>query len=249
MRQQRRALATGGPIAPNSLPNLELRLSGTSLAGTDDTNIALWPDLSGHGRDAAQASATPQPKTSIHGNANNPDSPTNRKGANFNFGEIDRMDGTMTDVGVAAGNTVYLWFWESPFSVNGQVIFQDQSGGAPQLIVSDASGGKVGWRDGAATNLSTLGFTGVGAYHSLVYVFAPPSGGTGVGTIYHNGTAVYTHTWSYNTASVTGYRIGANQVNQVPFGGILYELDYFSQAHSPDIVSRVLAWGTGFWGF
>jgi hypothetical protein len=247
MRQQRRNLVTSGGLDPGMLPNLELRLSGATLSGAADDPIASWADTSGHGRHATQAVSGNRPYISGI-NANNPNSPTGRLGAGFNYSHPDYFGGAMPNVGVTAGNTFYLWFFTSPFGVNGQVLYQDQGGGSPQLILSDASGGKVGWRD-SGTHLSTLGISGVGAYHSLVYVFAPPSGGTGVGTIYHNGTSVYTATWDYTTAGNTDYLIGVNQVLNVPFAGILYEIDYFSAEHSPGTVAGVLAYGTGFWGF
>lgn len=245
MRQQRRNLVTSGALDPSSLPNLELQLRGTSLVGATDDPISTFSDTSGKGRHATQAGAK---RPRISGvNANNPLSPTGKTGASFNFGEADNLDGAMADVGVAAGNTFYLWFHESQFGGNDQVIYNDDTGGKPQLIVADATG-KIAWRDGS-THSSAVQIKGDDAFHSLVYVFSPPSGGAGTATIYHNGAVIFTDTWNYTTAGVSAYTVGANQVDGAPFAGTLFETDYFSQEHSPEIVARVLSWGVGFWGF
>ena len=84
----RRRLLSTGAIDPGTLPNLELRLSGTSLSGAALDAIGTWVDSSGHGRTASQANATTKPAITGSG-PGDPNSPTGHLGAEFNFGQND----------------------------------------------------------------------------------------------------------------------------------------------------------------
>lgn len=243
MRQQRRVL-TGAAIDPGTFTGLLLRLQGTTNAGADDSNVSTWADGSGNGRNATQASATPQPRVSISGNANNPYSPTGKKGVAYNFGENDNMTGTFA-ADRTQGLTVYAWLFESPFGGSNQA-FWCPSTSSPVVFFAGATG-KVGFGDADGAHESASGFAGVGAYHFFCWVFYPPATGTGVAQVYHNDTIIQTATWRA-TADPAGYTIGNNQPLTAPFGGVIFEGDVFQGGHSEDVIRRVRAWGLGFWG-
>lgn len=52
----------GGSFSPDSVSGLELWLAADEITGLADTDpVATWPDLSGNGRDATQATGVSQP--------------------------------------------------------------------------------------------------------------------------------------------------------------------------------------------
>lgn len=242
MRQQRRNLITERALDPGSLPHLELRLSGNSLAGAQDAAISAWTDTSGHGRDAAQATGANRPITS--GSGTYPNAPTGRKGAGLNPAGPSFMTGSLpgSTIGSSLGHTFYAWLYQNAAGGASQVLWSDDTAGRPQLLYSSSTS-KVGWRDEAGTVETAAKANG---NHSVAWVFATPTDGSGICTVYLDGVSVGTHTWLYNFSVPTGYFL---TTNIAPFTGVLYEFDFFSAAHSPATVAGVLAWGAGYWGF
>ncbi len=245
----RRSLLGGAAtINPMTLPFMELRLSGTALAGADDSNISSWTDSSGNGRTASQGSATPQPHVTIQGNANVPYSPTGRKGAAFNFGENDNMAGSMPaspGTEVARGFTFYAWFNESPFGTTNQTLWQENN--SLRLIVADGSS-KIGFGDKNGVHASGTSFTS--GNHFMVWIFYPPVG-SGTARIYQDGRLLLEYAgWdTTNQHGIQdGYTVGNNVATTTPWAGSLYDLIVFSNAHPLSLIQAVRNWGKGFWG-
>ena len=233
-------------IDPGTLPNLELRFRGTTLAGAADDRIATWVDISGYGRDGTQAVNGNRPRISGI-NSNNPNSPTGKLGAGFTFGEPDYLTGALPVGGIddSAGFTFYAWIFESPFGGANQVVWNDPIGSRPQLIYSSANS-KIGYRDDAAT-FETITMTS--GYHSLAWTFAPPNDHSGVASVYQDGVLLGASTWNFTTNPATSYVLGANQVFNAGFAGIMYEFDFFSTIHSLSTINAIRRYGQSFWGF
>lgn len=240
-----RRLGGGGAAQdPGLLPYLELRLSGASLSGAADDLIASWADSSGNGRNAAQGTDLLKPRMSGV-NANNPNAPTGRRGASFNFGENDNMTGSLPGGGVtlARGYTFYAWIFDSPFATINQAFYDVAL--TERLVYAGATA-KIGFVDSGGAKESGTNFSS--GYHFLTFVFYPPNG-TGVAKVYQDGVLLLTTTWSFTQGAASGYTLGNHVLLTAPFGGIVYELDFFSQAHELATIQRVMTWGKGFWGF
>lgn len=243
MRPGRRNLI-GTVFDPASLGNLELRLSGTTLDPGDDVLIASWADLSGHGRTATQGSDTPKPRTTIHGNSVVPDSPTNLKGAAFNFGENDNMTGAIT-FDFTQGMTAYAWINETVFGGANQTVWCPDNS-SPALYFSGSTS-KIGFGDADGEHASGTGAAGVSAFHSLVWVFYPPATGAGIAKVYLDGAEIQSTTW-HITGSAAAYTLGNNQPLNSPFGGSQYEFLFYSAPHDLATITAVRAYGFSRWG-
>src|SRR5438445_1754864 len=134
-------------FSPLNVPGLQLWLDATSFTAPPLTPVPSWIDKSGHGRNAGQPIVVNQPL--IGGNNGfNPPSPTGKNGVAFNFGIPSWMSGTLppfpTGLGTASGQTYYFWGHSSLFGGANQVVWQDQFGASPQLLMSNAAV-QIGW--------------------------------------------------------------------------------------------------------
>lgn len=242
MRQQRRSLVTSGLLNPGTLGNLELRF--TDLSGVVDDPVSTWADSSGNARDATGAGASRPRYSGV--NVNNPNSPTGRQGASFDFSEADKL--VSASAGAAGfpvtftnGFTAYAWLFESPFGGANQVIWGTNNS-APALNYSGATQ-LLGFEDSNSIHESAV--TQTTGFHSYVLACYPPNGG-GVAKLWQDGTLILTTVWQFTGAA--GYTLGNHNALSKPFAGVIYELDVFSQGHTDGTIAAVLAWGEGYWG-
>jgi hypothetical protein len=245
-----RRLAFGGAINPATLPFQELFFSGSTLNTGDDVLIPSWADLSGNGRNATQGTALQQPRTSIAGSAFNPDSPTGRKGANFNFGENDNLTGPLpggTGLTTTRGLTFYCWYRESQFGTTAQTLWEDAVNG-PRLVASSDTTSKIGFTDRNGDHLSPV--TWSEGFHSYVLVMPPPQP-TGIATLYYDGAIILQAAWELTNqfGPQNGFTLGNDRIPNRPFGGIIYQFMLFTDNHARSMVESVLQWGKGYWGF
>jgi hypothetical protein len=230
-----RAKGLGGrAIDPLSLPGLELYLrSDLGIVAADGDPVASWADQSGHARNASQVTAAMQPTFHRTGPTL---SPAGKPAVSFDglaSPNGDNMTGTfpLGQISSTNGATFYQYARVAA-SVNGaggQVIFQDDTGGRPQLRDNnfDPPNG-FAFRD--ATGVFDLGIDTLPAIHLNSWVFVPPAP-TGLCTLFVNGAALGSHAWNYDNAGTAGYVVGANQVQNVACKMDLWVILWFSVAH------------------
>lgn len=244
MRQQRRNLVTSS-FNVADVPGMFLRLDGQAITGYSQLDpLTTWNDTSGNGRNAATTGSGVVSKyirtATLPGGGDagmawfNPgDSGGSEMGGAFPQDTID-------DTGV--GWTFYAWL--RSFATTDQVLWQDDTGGAPQLLW--ASTGKIGWRDAITTHEIAPVSTG---YHSAIWVF---SGAPNVGAceVFLDGASVGSETWNWQNPLVTNYILGANQVSNLNLDAWVAEFIGWRGAHEAPIRQAVrnalvAKWGWG----
>lgn len=243
MRQQRRNLVTQGVgIDPLVVPGLQLELDGQAITGLASSDpLTTWTDTSGHGHHATTTGSGVVPKyISV---ATLP-SGGNAGMAWYNPGDAGGSEngGTFPKSGTEDTQGITYYFWLRSFdAVSAQVIFQDETGGQPQLIW----GPSIGWRDSGGThsiNAPTMG------YHSLIYVFNPPNG-TGLGEVFLDNVSLGTAVWAWDTAAPTTYVFGANQASNAHLDAWVAQINVFTGAHAAPLRDGIRNYLVNKWGW
>lgn len=191
-------------IDPVSLGPFLYLNSLTGLSGTPDgTNLSLWPDESGNGFDATQGTADLRPtyrSSGAHISANG--SPlVEFQGLSAGPG-ADTMGasvGTWPDVADGYDLMFYGRFFPAVNVFGGSILFQDQSGGAPQIGYESAAPDRKWFeRDAGGTNQGSA-FGGAVQYGFIRFKFVPATANTGTLTASFQATSALTVlTASYN---------------------------------------------------
>ncbi len=203
-------------INPVSLGPFVSLNSISGLSGTiDGSQIALWPDESGNNNDATQGVVNDQPfyrSTGLSVSSNG--SPMvqfvggNAAAFASNMGET-----LVSNPSVASGYDLLFYGRFSP-AVNAflcSVIFQDNTGSAPQVGYEDTGGQRYFERDAGGTKTGSA--FGTGYYGTQRWTFTPITATTGSLEAFANGTAVLSTTYNFNPILSAGWGIGANQVD------------------------------------
>jgi uncharacterized protein (TIGR02217 family) len=220
--------AVAPAIDPLTLANLELYLRADQVAGANGAAVSTWNDLSPNNWDAAQANAALQPTVLTPGSANGTrlvrfDGVTSPNGDTMGFA----MGGGNFPP-ATAGMTFYFYgvFYTQVNSFNGAVLFQDDTGGQPQLILKQAApDAGIGWRD-ATTHAGSTYAPGTDVY---AWVFEPPSG-SGTGRVFKNGVQIHSDVWTFTTTSASSYIVSGNPSNvcvKMDLGAVVW----FSEDH------------------
>lgn len=244
-------------INPASLSNLELRLDAAAIVAPSTAPfgdpLETWPDTSGNtGRDATQANAALRPNfVNFAGNGAGPqgqDLPC----VFFNDAQFDNMHGILpAAMSVTNGATYYIWMRTFAKGTNdGQCIYCDETGGRPRLYWEDGTGASstftIAWGDALGTH--DILATPAEGWYSVVYTFPPPAG-TGLGKIHLNGSLIGApEIWSH-ADNGDGYFLGSIQGGNLHLRARIFELLWYSTAHSDATRQGVSDFLSNKWGW
>ena len=246
-----RRVADGGGIAVfNNLLSLswELLLDSRQIpAVADGTPIALWPDISGNGRDA---NPVPGFNPLYRPAGNILASPTNLPLADFGAVPNSQMFGTLPigGVGNASGFSFYSWYEldsvPSAGAGDGQIVFGDDIVNGFRMIVSQFIGvGDMEVR--FQFNNSVTGSVATTGRHTLTCICASPSG-TGTMELFYDSVSVGTAVWTGNPQ--TTYLVSGNAAQNVWFRGRLGMVGFGKRVDSASTRANVESYLRRTWG-
>jgi hypothetical protein len=224
-------------INPASLPGMEVALWSPNIVGTDGAVFATYPDSSGNGRDATQATAG---QKAILRKTGADISPNGKQMAQFD-GDDDLMVGSLPGGGISNADGYSLYFYVKELSLttggfNTQTIFA-----ASNLDVLTRTSTDAGYADnqkyglrGTGSNRVIFGATATG-YQIITAIYYPPSGAGGVFRLFKDGVQSGADATNWDVALATGYNIGNAGSANVGFNGTMGAILLFSHAHPPSI--------------
>lgn len=230
------------PFFPLNLPNLEEYYDARTPALTlaNGANVNPWVDLSGKSRNMNNFPFD-NPPTLIKTGSNL--SPKGKPLVAANGVDQSLITGTINPMPNpnTRGYSFHVYGnWLA--SGGGGIIWQDDTGLRPQLIIN-TSNGDLAWRDTAnVRNFPGQGLTG---FHLYSFVFALG----GAGRVYRDGVLVGSATWTiaYNTMAAT--ILFCNQVQNAHLPVREGFFCWYSDTHSAATVSLFSLWTSIFWGY
>lgn len=210
----RAAVLGSPPFGPRSVPGLKLWLTADALSLSDGDPVSAWPDSSGQGNTATQATGAKQPLY---------------KAAQVNNRPVVRFDGIDDWVKTAAfalpqPSTVYIVLRQITWASERRV-FDDIVGNALTLIQRTATPGLALYAGGGGVSPTTTSLA-VGSFGIVACVY----NGNDNSLIAVNAAAGSTGALT-GTASASGFTLGANAAISLPSNIDVAEVAVYSGAH------------------
>jgi len=246
-----RRVGDGGGIAIfNNLLSLswELLLDSRQIpAAANGTPVALWPDISGHGRDANPVPGF-EPLYRPAGNVLA--SPTNLPLADFGAVANSQMFGSLPvgGIGNTAGFSFYAWYEldsiPSAGAGDSQVVLGDDFINGFKFFASLFIGaGNI--QPAMTFNATAKGSTVTAGKHTLTCICTPPSG-TGTMELFQDGVSVGTAVWTGNPQ--TTYLVSGNSVQNIWLRGRLGMVGFGKRVDSASTRANVESYLRRTWG-
>lgn len=234
-------------IDPASLPGLELYLRSDQVAGANGDPVVTWNDISGNARHVVRGVVAANTPTLLL-----PGSPNGTRAVRFDGAADpngDYMEGSIP-VGFWPDNiNGYTFYFVGRFytpinPTDGSIIWSDQTSGRPQLIMDEAGGNRMGWRDTAATQLG--GAFADDGWTTMEWVFRTPFGTSA--KVFRSGVEQASGTWNWNSfVSGPAFYLGMGPLvvsTKMDLGACLW----YSRGHDDATLAGVRRWLRSFFG-
>jgi len=238
-------------IDPVTLAGLEVYLRSDQVSGNEGDAVAAWADISGNGRDAAQATAGNKPVLRVTTNL----SPNGKRLIEFNT-TAKEMSGSLpgSPLSTSLGFTWYCFYRINTIGVSalvGQYVMGSTIGNYTEVFARGSAGfgyssdTNYGFGSNQASNTHVATGTALQTgWQSLVLVQNPPTGVSGQSFLYLNGNQIGgPNPW--NSSPNTSYAIGGTSGNGGLLGGMGAML-LFSRAHDAATRNAVVAFFRSF---